>query len=197
MSTGEHLLPQMGEWCRSQPSLIGAPPPLEPADLPLDPVTLFRAWIIAAAGEGVPEPLAATLATVDEDGLPDSRTLILKDVDERGWAFAGTRSSRKAAQIAFNPVGALNFWWQPLMRAVRIRGGISEATVSESAADLASRSPSARAALGDSQWVLWRIDAVRVEFWQGSPDRNHTRIVYERIESGWTHSVLAVDSPKD
>lgn len=190
MSTERDLLPsEVNRWLRVQPALTGAAPPLPLAEVPDDPVSLFLDWIGTAATAGVPEPHAATLATVDDDGLPDARTLILKDVDERGWAFAGARSSRKAAQIAVHPAAALNFWWQPLVRAVRVRGQVQEAPAEESAADLAARSAAARAGVGPGEWVLWRIIATRVEFWQGSPERDHTRLVYERTETGWTRAV--------
>lgn len=85
-----------------------------------------------------------TLATVDAEGIPDARTLILKEVSARGWAFAGHRSSAKGQQLAAQPAAALNFWWQPLVRAVRVRGRVEQASADESAADLAARSPAAR-----------------------------------------------------
>lgn len=122
-------------WLRAQPSLTGSAPALDLDALPADPDDLFRAWITAAAEAGVPEPHAATLATVDADGLPDARTLILKDVSPRGWAFASARSSAKCAQLAAAPAAALAFWWQPILRAVRVRGSVEEATAEESAAD--------------------------------------------------------------
>lgn len=176
---------EAASWLRAQPALTGSAPPLDAATLPPEPVTLFRDWIATASSAGVPEPHSATLATVDGDGIPDARTLILKDVDARGWAFAGPRSSRKARQLAARPAAALNFWWQPLVRAVRVRGAVQEASAAESAADLAARSAAARDGIADGAWVLWRIVPDRVEFWQGSTDRNHTRIVYERTEHGW------------
>lgn len=176
---------ETASWLRGQPALTGSAPPLDIAALPPEPVTLFREWIATAASSDVPEPHAATLATVDGDGVPDARTLILKDVDARGWAIAGPRSSRKARQLAARPAAALNFWWQPLVRAVRVRGAAQEASAAESAADLAARSAAARDGITDGAWVLWRIVPDRVEFWQGSTDRNHTRIVYERTDHGW------------
>ena len=175
----------IAEWLRSLPSLTGSPPPLDLSTLPDAPEELFTAWLREAADAGVPEPHAATLATVAVDGVPDARTLILKDLDDSGWAVAGMRSSAKGAQLAAHPAAALNFWWQPLVRAVRVRGPVHEATAADSAADLAARSAAAREGVAPHEWVLWRIAPQRVEFWQGSPDRNHTRIVYERDGAAW------------
>ncbi|WP_435080393.1 pyridoxamine 5'-phosphate oxidase family protein [Clavibacter michiganensis] len=175
-------------WLRAQPSLTGSAPTVDLDDLPDDPDDLFRAWITAAADAGVPEPHAATLATVDADGLPDARALILKDVSPRGWAFASTRSSAKGAQLAAAPAAALAFWWQPIVRAVRVRGSVEEATAEESAADLAARSAAARADVDPGDWVLWRIRPVHVEFWQGSPDRRHARILFDRVGDTWIRS---------
>lgn len=191
----QSILPpsELAVWLRAQPALTGTAPPLRLADLPDDPVPLFRDWLRTAAADGVPEPHAATLATVDADGLPDARTLILKDVDARGWAFAGARSSRKATQLEARPAAALNLWWQPQRRAVRVRGTVEEASPAESDADLAARSDDARAGLHPGDWVLWHVVPTRVEFWQGSPDRNHTRIVYRRVEGRWQHTATGAD----
>jgi pyridoxamine 5'-phosphate oxidase len=173
-------------WLRAQPSLTGSAPALDTTAIPDDPDDLFREWITAAADAGVPEPHAATLATVDADGLPDARTLILKDVSPRGWAFASTRSSAKGAQLAAKQAAALAFWWQPIVRAVRVRGTVEEATAEENEADLAARSAAARADVDPGDWVLWRIRPVHVEFWQGSPDRRHARILFDRVGETWT-----------
>lgn len=176
-------------WLRAQPSLTGDSLPLDAGALPEDPVAVFISWLSEAIDRGVVEPLAATLATVDADGMPDASTLILKDVDQRGWAFAGPRSARKGAQLAANPAAALNFWWQPLVRSVRVRGRVEEASPEDSAADLAARSAAARDGVAPGEWVLWRIVPSRVEFWQGEVDRRHSRIVYEPGPDGWVRSV--------
>ena len=178
----------MAQWLRGQGSLVGKAPPFDLASLPDDPVELFVAWILHAADAGVAEPHAATLATVDAAGRPDARTLLLKDVGPLGWAVAGRRSSAKGAQLAAHPVAALNFWWQPVVRSVRVRGPVAEATSRESAADLAARSAAARAGIPPGDWVLWRIEAEHVEFWQGAPDRHHTRVIYERRDGSWHRS---------
>lgn len=175
-------------WLRALPVLTGSAPALHPESVPDDPLALFLNWITTAAENGIPEPHAATLATVDAEGVPDARTLILKDVDERGWAFAAPRSSAKGRQLATVPAAALNFWWQPIARAVRVRGPVREASAAESAADLAARSPAARAGVAEGDWALWRIVPTRIEFWQGRRDRRHVRIVYTRAAAGWRRS---------
>ncbi|MFJ6678168.1 pyridoxal 5'-phosphate synthase [Microbacterium sp. NPDC091382] len=175
---------ELTRWLRDRPSLMGTPPPLEP-DFPTDPHDLFDRWIRHAADAGIPEVRAATLATADAAGRPDARTLILKGVDASGWQFSGLRSSAKGRHLAENPAAAMNFWWQPIMRAVRVRGIVREATPDESAADFGARPASADAAPTD--WVLWRLVPERIEFWQGSADRRHVRIVYTRDGDAWRH----------
>ncbi|WP_324650336.1 pyridoxine/pyridoxamine 5'-phosphate oxidase [Georgenia sp. H159] len=172
-------------WLRTLRALTGTPPPVE-EPLPDDPVALFLGWLEVAVAAGVPEPHVMTLATVDADGVPDARALILKDVDERGWAFSTTASSRKGAQLSAAPEAALAFWWQPQARAVRVRGPVVQATREESEADLHARSPAAQASVAPGDWTLWRVRPTRVEFWQGAPDRNHLRIVYLRSGDGWS-----------
>lgn len=174
------------QWLRAQPSLQGSPPSLDGVALPADPIDLFVSWIRAAVAAGVAEPHAATLATVDAEGVPDARTLILKDLDERGWAFASPRDSRKAGQLGARPAAALNFWWQPMMRAVRVRGSVQEASREESEADFNARSAASREGMAARDWVLWRLQPTRVEFWQGPADRRHQRIVYRAGDSGWS-----------
>ncbi|UNK72020.1 pyridoxamine 5'-phosphate oxidase family protein [Microbacterium sp. H1-D42] len=183
-----------GAWLRSLPSLAGVAPAFDPVGLPADPVALFDAWLADAVALGVPEPHAMTLATVDADGVPDARTLILKGVSERGWAFAGHRTSAKGRQLAANPAAALSFWWQPIVRAVRVRGRVEPASDAESAADLAARSAAARSGIEPGEWMLWRVVPERVEFWQGRPDRDHVRVVYRRDVDGWNHDVLRAES---
>ena len=170
---------------RALPALSGSAPSLDLRALPEDPVMLFLQWLAVAQDHQVAEPHSMTLSTVDADGVPDARVLVLKDVDERGWAFASTRSSIKGGQLAANPHAALTFWWQPLVRSVRVRGAVVEASREDSLADLRARSAAAQAAVDAEDWTLWRVRATRVEFWQGSPDRRHARIVYVADGRRW------------
>lgn len=180
----------MTERLRAMQSLTGTTQKIDIDALPADPAVLFAEWLDAAEAAAVPEPHAMTVATVDADGLPDARMLVLKGLDGQGWSFAGTASGRRGGQLAARPLAALNFWWQPLVRAVRVRGVVIEATLEESEADLAARSEDARRDVAPGDWRLWRVQAERVEFWQGSTDRRHTRIVYERTTSDWNLTVM-------
>ncbi|KZE91330.1 pyridoxine/pyridoxamine 5'-phosphate oxidase [Microbacterium sp. TNHR37B] len=165
---------------RSLPSLAGTAPSWDADRLPDDPVSLFLDWLDGARRAGVPEPHAMTLSTVDESGVPDARVLVLKDVDDRGWAFASTRRSAKGRQLEAAPQAALTFWWQPLVRSIRVRGRVGEASGEESLADLHARSAAAQHGIDPDDWTLWRVVPTRVEFWQGSADLRHLRIVYTR-----------------
>lgn len=176
-------------WLRAQPSLTGTPPELEIDALPDDPSALFEQWLRTAVAAGVAEPHAGTLATVDSRGMPDARTLIVKDAGARGWAFAGQRASAKGRQLAGSPAAAMNFWWQPIRRAVRVRGTVAEGSGEESAADLAERSAAARADAVPGDWVRWWLKPERIEFWQGASDRRHIRIIYARGADGWRRCV--------
>ncbi|MEZ3158460.1 pyridoxamine 5'-phosphate oxidase family protein [Microbacterium sp. BWR-S6Y] len=186
----------MAAWLRSLPSLTGTAPLPDAAPPPDAPEPLFERWIRAAVDAGVAEAHGATLATVDADGIPDARVLILKDVGPRGWAFAGPRDSAKAEQLAAQSAAALTFWWPPVLRSVRVRGRVMEASAEESAADLAARSAAARDGIAPGGWVLWRLVPDRVEFWEGSPDRRHRRTIYHRTAGGWQVSTPTTESER-
>lgn len=86
-------------------------PTLDPDTAPTDPLPLFREWLVDAAKAGQLEPHTMTLATVDAEGRPDVRTLMLHDADERGWHFASHATSVKGRQLAARPDAALGFYW--------------------------------------------------------------------------------------
>lgn len=119
--------------------------------LPADPVTLFLTWLEDAVVAGVVEPHAATLSTVDESGAPDARTLLLKDVTERGWWFSSDLRSPKARQLEARPAAALTFYWREQGRQVRVRGGVERGDVGVTARDFLERSVTARAVAAASR----------------------------------------------
>ena len=95
---------------------------LRRAELPSDPLTLFRSWFDAALDAELPEPNAMTLATVGTDGRPSQRVLLLKSFDEDGFVFATNYRSRKGRELDASPAASLCLFWQPLERQVRIEG---------------------------------------------------------------------------
>ncbi|KND27590.1 pyridoxal 5'-phosphate synthase [Streptomyces anulatus] len=121
-------------------------PSFDPASAPAAPVPLFHAWFAEAVAAGQAEPHTMSLATSDAEGLPDVRTLMLHDADERGWHFATHATSAKGRQLAARPYAALGFYWPARGRQVRVRGPVVRCTPAESHADLHARSTGALAA---------------------------------------------------
>ncbi|MET9884989.1 pyridoxal 5'-phosphate synthase [Streptomyces sp. NPDC006430] len=121
-------------------------PAFDTGAAPAEPLALFREWFLHAAEVGQPEPHTMSLATVDADGRPDVRTLMLHDADARGWHFASHATSAKGRQLAGHPDAALGFYWSAVARQIRIRGRVTACGPEESRADLAVRSRGALAA---------------------------------------------------
>lgn len=114
---------------------------------PGDPVELFSSWLQEAADAGQLLPHGATLSTADGEGEVSARVLVLRDIDDRGWAFSTHASSPKGRAIAENPHGALTFFWPVQGRQVRVEGRVERGTKEESADDFRRRSEAARTAL--------------------------------------------------
>jgi pyridoxamine 5'-phosphate oxidase len=104
-----------------------------------DPVAQFSEWFIQATELEVHEPNAMTLATVDQEGMPYQRTVLLKYYDKDGFVFFTNYGSRKAAQIAANPKVSLLFPWITLERQVIIQGSAEKISTAESLRYFASR----------------------------------------------------------
>ena len=98
-----------------------------------DPFGLFRAWIKEAEAAEPVDPEAMALATVDADGLPNVRMILLKGADERGLVFYTNCDSAKGLELAANPKAALLFYWKSLGRQIRLRGTVEPATDAEAA----------------------------------------------------------------
>jgi pyridoxamine 5'-phosphate oxidase len=133
------------ERLRSLEVFAGALDLLDVSEAPTHPADLFLDWLIAAIDAGVAEPHAMTLSTVDAQGRPSSRVLILKGLSDGRWEFAGSRLSRKGTELQVNPWAALGFYWREQGRQVRIRGQVLPAGQERSAADFLARSTGARA----------------------------------------------------
>jgi pyridoxamine 5'-phosphate oxidase len=129
---------------RGWPSFPEELPAFDPLEAPRTPQQLFLAWL-DEAGEHVLAPHAATLSTVDSDGVPDARVVILKDLDHAGWYVASSAHSPKGVQLAKNPRAALTFFWPGRGRQVRLRGPMTPTSPEISADDFHNRSPASRA----------------------------------------------------
>lgn len=121
-------------------------PGFDPAGAPGEPLPLFHRWFGEAVAAGQPEPHTMTLATVDAQGRPDARIVMLHDADGHGWHFASHTTSAKGRQLAARPEASLVFYWAAQGRQVRVRGRVVPASSEESGADLHARSTGALAA---------------------------------------------------
>ncbi|SDL63808.1 pyridoxamine 5'-phosphate oxidase [Corynebacterium mycetoides] len=160
------------EYLAGQSSLTGQAPDFDTDNLPSHPFELFAQWFDAAVAAGCEDVRATTLATVDENGLPDARMMTLMELTDNGFCFGTGAASTKVKQLRDSPVAALNFWWQPLNRAVRVRG---------------------TARLQDApneHFHVWRIEPMRLEFFQAVDARNATRVEYNFEANGWVATVL-------
>lgn len=109
-----------------------------------DPIALFVEWLDAARASEPNDPNAMALATVDAEGQPDVRMVLLKDVDARGFTFYSNQESAKGEQLWANPSAALLFHWKSLRRQVRVRGPVEPVSVEEADAYFASRARESR-----------------------------------------------------
>ncbi len=119
-----------------------------------DPHALFEEWLAEARLSEPNDPTAMTLATVDAEGWPSARMILLKGHDERGFVFYTNLDSRKGGELAENPHAALLFHWKSLRRQVRIEGPLETVIDTEADAYFATR---ARA----SQLGAWASDQSR------------------------------------
>ncbi len=104
-----------------------------------DPFGLFGRWLKEAEAGEPNDPNGVAVATVDADGMPDVRMVLLKDWDARGFVFYTNVQSDKGRQLQADPKAALLFHWKSLRRQVRVRGPVEPVTDAESDAYYASR----------------------------------------------------------
>ncbi len=109
-----------------------------------EPIGLLLDWLRDARAHEINDPNAMALATVDSDGLPDCRMVLLKEVSERGLTFYSNRESAKGRQLEAQPRAAVLLHWKSLRRQVRVRGPVEEVTAEEADAYFASRARESR-----------------------------------------------------
>ena len=170
-------------------------------DLAADPLTQFQQWfgqatVTQSGSRGrrigialfklgdallghVPTDVnAMTLATVDQDGRPSARTVLLKGADARGFIFFTNYDSRKGRELAENPNAALVFYWPELERQVCVAGSVARLPPEESALYFKSRPKGSRlAAWASNQSEVVANRAVLEQRWQEMASRFSTDIV--------------------
>lgn len=174
---------------RGWPSFPEHLPDFDTAAAPEVPQELFLAWLTDAGEHGF-APHAATLSTVDSEGAPDARVLIIKDVDDAGWYVATSALSPKGRQLSGCPQVALTFFWPQRGRQVRIRGTAHAMPPEVSAADFLQRPPASRveAMIGNQSEVLvderdlWRAAEQAQRRVQDDPDF---------VPESWTRYLVA------
>ncbi len=109
-----------------------------------EPFALLERWLADAGAHEINDSNAMALATVDADGLPDCRMVLLKDVSPEGLTFYSNRESDKGRQLEGQPQAALLFHWKSLRRQVRLRGAVEPVSGAEADAYFASRARESR-----------------------------------------------------
>jgi len=104
-----------------------------------EPWRLFAAWFEEARQSEPADPDAMALSTVDRDGVPNVRMVLLKGFDERGFVFYTNQGSQKGQELADRAAAAAVFHWKSLRRQVRLRGAVEQVTDGEADAYFASR----------------------------------------------------------
>ena len=153
---------------------------LTESQAPNEPYTLFSTWFAQAVEIESTEANAMMLASVDAQGQPHLRTLLLKGFDERGFVFFTNYQSAKGEQLAAQPLAAMTFWWHDLERQVRIEGQIERVSSEESDVYFHSRPAGSRLgawASPQSQVIAGRevledrLQALEVQYAEEQPPR--------------------------
>ena len=112
---------------------------LSEEDCAADPLVQFEQWLNEAITAQVNEPTAVNVAAVGTDGRPNSRMVLLKEINPRGFVFFTNYQSRKGQSLAAHPFTALTFFWPELERQVRVEGRVEKLDAAASDEYFASR----------------------------------------------------------
>lgn len=145
---------------------------------PASPIDLFHGWLADAVTHQLPEPNAMSLATIGLDGSPCVRTVLLKQLDDRGFSFFTNYDSRKGQELAQHPRAALCFLWTTRQRQVCVRGAVQKLPRADAEAYFAVRpygnqigawASKQSEPIPDRQWLESRAEELRQTFPEGQP----------------------------
>lgn len=145
---------------------------LDFGDLATDPLSQFREWYALTPEAGLVDATAMTLATVDSDGKPSARIVLLKEIRDEGFVFFTNYHSRKGRELIANPDCSLVFWWDRLGRQVRIEGRARQLSVEDSDAYFATRPR-------DSQLGAWASPQSQVVDSRGWLEQRLTELTHQ------------------
>ncbi|MGH1563920.1 pyridoxamine 5'-phosphate oxidase family protein [Mumia sp. DW29H23] len=143
-----------------------------------DPLALLADWLDRPAGS---PPLLTTLATVDDDGAPDARTVMLNAFDGVRLSFHSDTRASKVTQLATDPRAALVVVWPEDARQLVAHGDVVRADDADEAHPDLAPPPT---------WVCFHLEPRRLTFWRGDDEGPSTRDAYVRTEDGWSHRRL-------
>lgn len=153
---------------------------LDVPDVHSDPTEQWQRWFEEASAAGCVEPHAFVLGTVDHEGWPQSRYLLLRGADQRGFTFFTNYSSAKSEQLAASPKASMLFTWLQLHRQVRVVGLVERVPDEESDEYFASRprgsqigawsSPQSQP-IPDRAWLEQRVEQMAHTFGDGPVPR--------------------------
>lgn len=194
---------------------------LSRAELQTNPIEQFKKWLEEAINCKVIEPTAMTLATVDEKNQPSARIVLLKFINENGFAFFTNYLSRKGNELDKNRNAALVFFWSELERQVRVVGKVTKldkrtsdeyfnarpeqsrisAIISPQSQPIKNREfledkvkefiSSQREITRPANWGGFILAPIEIEFWQGRENRLHDRFRYLEKGKSWHIERLA------
>ncbi len=150
---------------------------LKREDLAENPITQFEAWLKQAIDAGLQDPTAMTVATVNAEGQPSQRIVLLKQVNDKGFVFYTNYESRKAQDIEANPLVSLHFPWHLLERQVKICGRVEKVSSAESLKYFLSRPEESQLAawasaqsrpVSSRQLLMQQFNAMKEKFSKGS-----------------------------
>lgn len=142
-----------------------------------DPIVQFERWMAQIIATNIPDPNAMTVATVNADGQPSQRIVLLKGLDQRGFVFYTNLRSRKAQDLKQNPRISLHFPWHCLERQVKVCGVVEQLSTAEALKYFISRPRDSQLAAWASQQsrpissravLLQQFEAMKNKFAQGA-----------------------------
>lgn len=143
---------------------------LDVGDVDPDPMVQWHRWHDEAFDAGVTEPNAMTVSTVDDDGCPDARVVLVRGADEHGFSFFTNYQSAKSAQLRLHPVAAATFAWLDLHRQVRVRCTVQPVEAHESDDYFASRPRGSQLGAWASPQSHEIADRAELEAWVAAAD---------------------------